>query len=239
MQERGELVKDDQDRWVEKRKDITWDHLPARVEGVIEKRIERLDPESRRILEVASVEGEIFSAEVVAQVLQTDSLKLIMQLSRTLAREHHLIEEEGALQVNSRQLTRYRFQHDLIRVYLYQNIGSGELTQLHNDVAENLEYLYLDHDQDISLQLAKHFDLAGELTKAIKYYRLAGKQARESYAYLEAAQPYKRAFELLQSKGELEEASRVGMTLGLVYQNGYEFEAARKVFKEAFSLTRD
>ena len=42
MQERGNLVRDEEDRWLEG-PSLDWDTLPPRVEGVVEERIRRLE----------------------------------------------------------------------------------------------------------------------------------------------------------------------------------------------------
>ena len=47
---------------------LDWETLPARVEAVIAERIGRLAQPLQSALRVASVEGETFTAEVVAQV---------------------------------------------------------------------------------------------------------------------------------------------------------------------------
>ncbi|MCK5429485.1 MAG: AAA family ATPase, partial [Anaerolineales bacterium] len=57
LQERGDLVQDQARRWVEG-PHLDWSVLPARIEGVIEERIGRLEGELRELLAVASVEGE-------------------------------------------------------------------------------------------------------------------------------------------------------------------------------------
>ena len=64
MQERGDMVKDEA-RPLGRGRGLNWEILPARVEGVIGERIGRLPPMLRELLKVASVEGEIFTAEVV------------------------------------------------------------------------------------------------------------------------------------------------------------------------------
>lgn len=51
------------------------------MEGVIERRIGRLDPELREALTVASVQGEDFTAELVAQVQGVDERELVRRLS--------------------------------------------------------------------------------------------------------------------------------------------------------------
>src|SRR5262249_26976790 len=69
MQERGDLRQDADGQWIDG-PNINWNVLPARVEGAIEKRIQRLEQELRSILTIASVEGETFTAEVLARVQQ-------------------------------------------------------------------------------------------------------------------------------------------------------------------------
>jgi hypothetical protein len=71
MQERGDLHQDENGQWLEGEA-IDWATLPVKVEGVIEKRIERLAGELKTILTTANVEGETFTAEVVARVQQLD-----------------------------------------------------------------------------------------------------------------------------------------------------------------------
>lgn len=67
MQERGDLVQDEEGRWVEGPA-LGWETLPARVEAVIQQRVGRLGEGLRDILTVASMEGERFTAQVVARV---------------------------------------------------------------------------------------------------------------------------------------------------------------------------
>jgi DNA-binding SARP family transcriptional activator len=75
MQERGDLVKNGEERWVEG-PTLDWETLPARVEAVIAERIARLPEQLQDTLTVASVEGETFTAEVVARVRATDEQEM-------------------------------------------------------------------------------------------------------------------------------------------------------------------
>src|SRR5258705_7433468 len=56
MQERGDVRQDADGQWTQGPA-IDWNVLPARVEGAIEKRMQRLDTTLRTILTIASVEG--------------------------------------------------------------------------------------------------------------------------------------------------------------------------------------
>ena len=93
MQERGDLVQQD-GVWVEG-PSLDWEALPPRVEAVIEERIGRLEAELREILTIASVEGEDFTAQVVARVQKADERKLIQQLGQELNKRYRLVGEEG------------------------------------------------------------------------------------------------------------------------------------------------
>jgi predicted ATPase len=65
MQSRGDLMQDQAGLWSQGEV-VDWERLPARVEAVIARRVERLDHTGRAILNAASIQGELFTAEVVA-----------------------------------------------------------------------------------------------------------------------------------------------------------------------------
>ena len=94
MQERGDLVRDNAGRWVEG-PGLDWSALPARVEGVIEARLGRLEPSLRELLSVAAVEGKDFTAQVVAAVQQMGERDVLRSLAGALDRQHHLVGENG------------------------------------------------------------------------------------------------------------------------------------------------
>ena len=106
LQRRGALVKDEQGQWIEGQ-DLDWSVLPARVEGVIEERIARLDEQLRETLTVASVVGVNFNAQVIGWVLNISERELVRQLSRELDKKHRLIEEIGSRKVSDWHLYMY------------------------------------------------------------------------------------------------------------------------------------
>jgi predicted ATPase len=116
MQERGDLYQDVHGQWIEGPA-IDWNTLPARVEGVIEKRIQRLEKELQAILTIASVEGETFTAEVVARVQQLNERGLVQQLSRELDRRHRLVTAQILAWFGQQRLSLYRFRHQLFQHY--------------------------------------------------------------------------------------------------------------------------
>jgi adenylate cyclase len=195
MQERGDLVRDQEGRWVEGLV-LDWGALPARVEGVIKERIGRLERELREALSVGSVEGEDFTAEVVARVQATDARLLIRQLSGELEKQHRLVSARGVRRLDGQRLSLYRFQHNLFQTYLYAGLDDVERTVMHEDVGLAMEELYGDQVDDIAVQLARHFVEAGIADRARVYLRRAGELAAARYANDEALDYLSRALEL-------------------------------------------
>jgi DNA-binding SARP family transcriptional activator/predicted ATPase len=185
MQERGDLVQDSKGRWVEG-PSLDWETMPARMEAACAERIGRLDRELRTALRVASVEGENFTAEAVARVLQLEKGKLIQILSGELDRRHRLVRALALQRVGSRRLSRYQFRHDLFQKYLYENLDEVEQAYLHEEVGRVLEELYDENASDIAAQLARHYEKAGKAEKATHYLLLAGERALRLFAYQEA-----------------------------------------------------
>jgi adenylate cyclase len=209
MQERGDLVQQD-GAWVEG-PSFDWEVLPPRVEAVIEERIGRLEAELREILTIASVEGEDFTAQVVARVQKADERKLIQQLGQELNKRYRLVGEEGVRLSGKQRLYRYRFQHSLFQQYMYQSLGENERGVLHEEVANVLEALYAGHVGEIAPQLAYHYCLAGNREKAVTYLTMAGDQAQARYANHEAVGFFTQGLELTD---ENEREARYRLLLG-------------------------
>ena len=198
MQERGNLAQDEEGHLVEGRA-LEWGMLPARVEGVIEERIGRLDEELREALTVASVEGEDFTAQVIARVQEMSERHIVRRLTRELDRQYRLVQEQGIKRISGQRLSLYRFRHNLFQSYLYNNLGQAEREFLHEDVGRVLEELYGDQVDEIAAiapQLAHHFEEAGLGEKARHYLYQAGERARRQYAHEEAVAYLSRALEL-------------------------------------------
>jgi tetratricopeptide (TPR) repeat protein len=181
LQNRGLLVKDVAGRWVGGN-DLRWDRMPARVEGVIASRLAHLPKEMHETLKVASVEGEQFTAEVVAGVQTSDARSLIRQLSGDLQSAYQLVEGLEVKRISQQRLSRYRFSHQLFQHYLYSSLDPVELSYMHESIGLILETLYGEQAAEIAAQLARHFELAELPDKARLYLRIAGEQAAASYA---------------------------------------------------------
>ena len=224
MQERGALVKDKEGKWTEG-PELNWDALPARVDAVIEERIGRLNERLRELLTVASVEGEEFTAEVVARVQEAEVHELVRLLSRELDKRHHLVSAKGIRQLEKQRLSLYLFQHILFQRYLYNSLDKVERAHLHEEVGNVLETLYGEQTEEVSVQLSRHFLEAGIVAKAVDYLQKAGDRAVRLSANEEAIAHYKKALELLPQLPESPE--RVQRELGLQLAYAVPIQAAK------------
>jgi transcriptional regulator with XRE-family HTH domain/tetratricopeptide (TPR) repeat protein len=244
MRERGDIIRRGDGRWTES-KTISWEGLPARVEGVIEKRINRLPDDQRDLLVAGSVQGEIFSAEVVARVRQTDAGQLTRQLSANLDRQHLLIKEQGVKHAGRRRLSQFRFRHQLFQRYLYGRLTAAERMYLHQAVGNALEALYANgvEAEDLpATQLARHFEEAHQIAKASRYLLLAGQNATVMLAYDEAAKHFERGLLMLENENRTSEINRLTFDLSLAlarvyWRAGYVADAI-SAFEKTIEIAR-
>jgi DNA-binding SARP family transcriptional activator len=244
MQERNDLVRDDQQRWVEGPA-LSWETLPARVEAVIAERIGRLARPLQATLRIACVEGLVFTAEVVADLLGTSEREILGQLSGELDRNHRLIQADSIVRVDGQLLSFYRFRHILYQKYLYSTLDEVERVHLHEQVGTSLENLYGVQEggaglADISPQLARHFEEAGMAEKAIHYLHQAGERAIRLSAYQEGIVHLNRGLALLSLRPESPKRAKQELGLQLALGKAWLSQGTpRAEVKDAFSRARD
>jgi len=188
LQEGGDLVRDAEGCWVEGPA-LHWEKLPARVEAVIAERIGRLPDRCRALLAAASVEGEEFTAEIIARVLGVDESAIRQCLEGDLGDRHRLVAAVSLRRLGARKLSRYRFRHHLFQRYQYDHLDTVRRVNLHEAVGGALEALYGEAPDDLAAlasRLAWHFEMAGLLGRAATYYLQAGRRAARLAAHEDA-----------------------------------------------------
>ena len=200
LQEGGDLVRDAEGCWVEGPA-LHWAKLPARVEAVIAERIGRLPDRCRALLAAASVEGEEFTAEIVARVLGVDESAIRQCLDGDLGDRHRLVAAVSLRRLGARKLSRYRFRHHLFQRYLYDHLDVVRRVNLHEAVGSALEALCGEAPDDLDAlapRLAWHFEMAGLLGRAATYYLQAGRRAARLAAHEDAIGHLTRGLALLE-----------------------------------------
>ena len=242
LQERGDITKDPEDFWIEG-PTLGWERLPVRVEAAIQERIRRLPEPLQKALAVASVEGELFTAEAVARVRDVDEHKMLDYLSSELDRKHRLVQAQSIQRVDGKPLSRYRFRHILFQKYLYSSLDEVERVHLHEQVGTALEELYGDQVEAAAnaLQMARHFEEARILEKAAHYLYIAGRRAVQLSAYQEGIAHLSRGLTLLEdlppSPGRDRQELDLQIAVGFAYHG--TLGAQRPEVEHAFTRARD
>ena len=242
MQERGDLLLDEEGYWAEG-PELDWETLPARVEAVVAERVDRLSPPLRAALRVASVEGEMFTAEVVARVRTTDEREMLEGLSGQLDKRHRLIRAQSIQRIDSRLVSRYRFRHFLCQKYLYSSLDTVERVYLHEQVGTALEELYQGAEIAAApIELARHFEEARITSKAIHYLHQAGERALQLSAYDEAIAHLTRGLAMLaslpDSRAGAQQELALQISLGIAWKGRLPGHEGEQAFVRARELCR-
>lgn len=246
MKERGFLVRDANQYWVEGPA-LDWEVMPARVEAVIGQRIERLPDELRQVLDVAAEEGEHFTAEVVAAVLQRDAAETIRCLSSELDRRHRLVAATGVEMMGDRRLSRYRFRHALFQRYVTRMLDPVQGAQLHEAIGRSLEEVHMGQAEppaELAGRLAWHYEQAALAARAATYYGQAGTRALRLAAYDEAIALYIRGANLVaetehtSDRDALELDLLIGLGTAQAALHGDAAPDVEDTFKRAHRLSR-
>ncbi|MGB3716114.1 MAG: hypothetical protein WA996_16945, partial [Candidatus Promineifilaceae bacterium] len=243
MQTRDELVKDDDGYWALGR-ELDWQQLPARVEAVIAERLDRLTIHCRSTLAAASVQGQAFLAEVAAEVQGANAGLAVGCLSETLGRQHNLVEAGSREHYGDRAVSRFRFRHYLIQQFAYQQLDRVTKSRLHEATGLALEELYADQVGEHALELARHFESAGVVGKAVDYFHQAGKVAYRISANKAAIDCFGRALSLLgdyppgPERSHSELAIQLSLTAPLLATYGYTAPEIKKAANRAIDLAQ-
>lgn len=204
-----ELVDRVDGRWVA-RANVGDLEVPDTIQGLLAARIDRLDPQVRRAGRVAAVIGRQFGAGLFARVYDGDEQQGV---------HPHLaaLEAHGLLRLEATAPElRFGFRHALIHDVMYEGLLRKERRALHHQVAEALEAAEPQRRAELAGVLARHHESAGDAERALDYLFLAGEQALEQGARVEAARFYAHARDLLAKQPQEDPARMVDAVVGFV-----------------------
>jgi class 3 adenylate cyclase/tetratricopeptide (TPR) repeat protein len=163
------------------------DAIPATLQASITARLDTLDEDARRTLQLASVIGRSFDEPVLGAVAG-DGVELQARLDA--------LERAGLIRGTARSPERgYAFHHSLTQEAAYETILLRDRRALHLRVGAALERQYANRLEEFAPVLAHHFQEAGEDERTLRYARLAGDHAARLYANADAVTHYGAAIE--------------------------------------------
>jgi ABC-type oligopeptide transport system substrate-binding subunit/DNA-binding SARP family transcriptional activator len=237
MRERGIIYRDEDRDW-QISEEPQWEKIPDKVLGVVQERIDRLPPNLKGMLRVASLIGNRFPAQLIARVLDQPETLTLQQLSQVLQHQHRLVSEQSIESLGDKLITNFEFAHFIYRQFLIEadGLGAGEELHLQKSIATQMEILYQGHTDLVAAKLAHHWLAAREEQRAGKYLDKAGDQARARYALDDAEIYYSKAIAIRQAVGLDSLAAKTYLKLGLAKLADYQWELAYQAYEKAFAL---
>ena len=180
---------------------------------MIRRRVSRLSPEAREVLELVSVNGQPLPDEV----LRVAAGGVALESAVTLLTAQRLLRTRDT--AGNLALETY---HDRIREAVVGTLSESAATARSRALAKAFAVA---RPADVDA-LADHFLAAGETDRAVHYALLAGRDAERALAFERAAATYRRALDLLAPQAP--ERDDVALRLGEALVNaGRGTEAAR------------
>jgi DNA-binding winged helix-turn-helix (wHTH) protein/tetratricopeptide (TPR) repeat protein len=196
----------EQRRWLEC-VDGTWrctvaperlaDAVPESTRAMIDSRLTRLPAECLTMLEAASVIGPSFASQTLAAALDRDAADVEHDCT-TLARAGRFVREiEAAHWPDGTSGAQYAFRHALYQQVLHGRVTAARRQTLHRSIAGRLERGFGDAAVDIAGALALHYELGGDLERAVVHHLRAAQVARGRYSYEQAIAQFRHGLALL------------------------------------------
>ncbi len=203
--------------------------IPGTVQEVVMARVDRRPLRERHLLQVASVIGQTFHFEVLAEVLGDKD-----QAETDLGR----LEEAGFLVPWDRYQEReYGFKHPLIQEVTYDSLVRVRREELHRQVGTAIGLHLTENTPGFYAMLAYHFSRGRDLERAEEYLALAGQEAARSAASNEALYFFQEAsklyFDMHGEGGDPRQKAMLKQNVGLALFNRGQLIEAVAHFTEA------
>jgi len=168
--------------------------VPSTIHGVITARLDRLEGETRRILQEASVIGRAFLYDILKRVTE-----LQKDMDRSLAGLERLdLIKTRAIQPD----IEYIFKHALTQEVVYNGLLKKDRRNIHEKIGQVMEELFTDRKSEFYEAIAYHFKQGHTVLKAVDYLKKAGAKSHSYYALDEANQYFAEAYEILENMPE-------------------------------------
>jgi serine/threonine protein kinase/tetratricopeptide (TPR) repeat protein len=152
-------------------------HLPDSVQAVIRSRIDRLPPDGREVLRVASVIGREFARRILRDAMGEEDLTAALDR----------LKSAGIIQqIRVVPDPMYRFKHVLTQEVAYESLLEHQRTTLHAAVGRAIAASHDAAFEEPLEILAHHFSLAAAWEQAVVYGMRAAARATELSQFADA-----------------------------------------------------
>jgi DNA-binding winged helix-turn-helix (wHTH) protein/tetratricopeptide (TPR) repeat protein len=208
--------------------------VPPNVGLVVGRRLGRLREATNEILAMAAVIGRSFSCELLEAATAVPTESLLDCLDEA--------EQVGLVRSTSDyQQPRTEFCHELTREVILSQLSAERRKRLHLKVAGAIERIYSDRLEEHYASLAQHY--SSDTWKAARYLCLAGHQAMQRSAHVEAVRLLTSGLDLVKGLPEtnerdrLELASRIVLGVSLSAAKGLPAPEVERSYNRAVQLS--
>jgi predicted ATPase len=174
--------------------------VPDTIQGIIAARMDRLEDNLKRTMQVASVIGREFAF----RILQT-----ITGMREEI--KSYLLNLQGLEFIYEKSLfpeLEYIFKHALTQEVAYNSLLLKRRSEIHQKIAEAIEKLYPERLEEYFEMLAYHYSKGEDYKKAVQYLKFSGNKAIRKHSVGEAYRFYTEAIDTLGQLPETEEYNK-------------------------------
>jgi len=168
--------------------------VPDTIQGIIAARMDRLEDNLKRTMQVASVIGRDFAF----RILQT-----ITGMKEEL--KSHLINLQGLEFIYEKRLfpeLEYIFKHILTQEVAYNSLLIKRRKEIHENIGKAIETIYTERLVEFYEMLAYHYSKGENFEKAANYLKLSGIKSVGKHSPSEAFHYYQEALKVLKQLPE-------------------------------------
>jgi DNA-binding SARP family transcriptional activator len=176
------------------------------LSSVLRRRLEAASPYAREIAGLASAVGRDFTLDLLTEASDLE-VDVVVRSVDELWRQGIFREQPSG----------YDFSHDLVRDAAYASVSPPHRWLLHRRIAQSLQILHAEREDDVAAQLAEQYDRGGRPDRARHYYRRAAQLAAAVFANSEAVRCFRRCLELtaMQPAGRARDAAELDVLLSM------------------------
>jgi tetratricopeptide (TPR) repeat protein len=155
------------------------------LSSVLRRRLETASPHAREVAALASAVGRDFTLDLLTEASDLNVGAVVRS-----------VDELWRQGIFREQPSGYDFSHDLVRDAAYASVSPPQRWLLHRRIAQSLQILYGEREDEVAVQLAEQYDRGGRTDRARHYYRRAAQLAAAVFANSEAVRCFHRCLEL-------------------------------------------
>lgn len=219
--------------------------IPESTLQFIERQVESLGDEDRRLLEVAAAVGMQFSAESVRAGLRSDvEVADIEDRCQRLVRRSALLSDTGSVEWPDGTVSaRYQFSHAMYQEVLYEHLRSpARRAAVHLGIARRLSRGFGPAVDQVATELAMHFERGRDFAAAADHLGQAAEKALQRSAHRDALDHTRRALDLLEhatagsERGHSELRLRLTEAAALIIAKGLGAPEVEQAYRAAGEL---